>query len=236
MPAEIAESRRPLAEHFEELRRRLLRAFLWLTAATVLSWNFAPQILEWLVRPVGRVVFQSPVEPFLTHLKAALLGGIALSFPMLAWEIWGFLKPALRPQERGWIFEVVLASAALFFLGAGVGWVVLLPAALRVLLSFGTGFMVPMLTIGHYVNFASWLLIGCGIAFQIPLVVLFLSTTGLVQPRSLWRQWRLVTVGLLVLAALLTPGPDVVSQMLLAAPLVALYLGSVALSFLVRRG
>ena len=229
-PNEPRGDRRPFFEHLEEMRQRLFRSLLWLSAATVICGWFAPQILAWLIRPVGRVYFQSPVEPFFTHLNAAFLGGITLSFPLLAWEVWGFLRPALKPKERSWVLEIVLASAALFFLGAAIGWTVLLPTALKILLSFGTEFMEPMLSIGHYVNFAFWLLIGCGIAFQIPLVVLFLSATGLVQPRSLWIQWRLATVGLLVLAAALTPGPDIMSQLILAAPLFTLYFGSAALS------
>lgn len=225
--------RRPFLEHLEEMRRRLLRCFLWVALGMAVSWRFAPQMLEILIRPIGHVVYLSPVEPFLVHLKVALLGGLALSFPLLAREVWGFIKPAM-PSGRPWpLLMIMPVSGALFLLGAWFGWALLLPAALKILLSFGAGFMSPMLTVGHYVSFAGWMIVGCGLIFQLPVAVFFLTAAGWVKPVSLVRQWRVALLGILVAAAALTPTPDVLTQLLLAGPLAGLYLFSVLLAFLV---
>lgn len=230
-----SDRQKPFIEHLEELRRRLLRVFLWLSVGTAVSWRFADQLLELIVRPMGQVVYLSPVEPFLVHLKTAFLGGIVLVFPLLFLEVWGFLKPALRPSQRWPILVILPAGVALFLAGIAFGWNLLLPSALKILRSFGAATMVPMITVGHYLNFAGWLVIGCGLIFEVPLIILGLARMGWVQPQALVRQWRLAVVGILIVAAALTPTPDIFTQLLLAAPLAALYLLSVGLSFLVRR-
>ena len=230
-----SDRQKPFIEHLEELRRRLLRAFLWLALGTAVSWRFADRLLELIVRPVGQVVYLSPVEPFLVHVKTAFLGGIVLVFPLLFLEVWGFLKPALRPSQRWPILVVLPAGVALFVAGLAFGWNWLVPSALQILRAFGATYMVPMLTVGHYLSFAGWLVIGCGLIFEVPLIILGLVRVGWVEPRVLVRQWRLAVIAILVIAALITPTPDIFTQLLLAAPLAALYLLSVGLSFLVRR-
>lgn len=176
----------------------------------------------------------SPVEPFLVRLKAAFLGGIGLSFPFLAWEGWGFLRPALRPAEQGGMILLVPASMALFAGGVAFGWLMLLPSALKILSSFQSSAMVPMITVEHYFNFAGWMVLACGLIFQVPLVVLALVRMGGVRPENLLRQWRPAVVIILAAAAVLTPTPDLFNQLLLAAPLAILYGVSVGLSFWVR--
>ena len=202
---------------------------------TLVGWRFAPRILDLLIRPVGHVVYLSPAEPLMVHLKAAFFGGFILSFPFLTWEVWGFLRPAFRPLERWSALALLPVSVGLFLFGTWFGWKVLLPAALKILLSFGAGLMTPMLTVGSYLSFAGWLIAGCGLVFQVPLVILFLTWTGLVRPQTLLRQWRLATVGILILAAALTPTPDVFTQLLLAVPLGILYLLSAGLALLSGR-
>ena len=224
--------RTPFLSHLEEIRRRLLRGLLWLGIGTLIAWRFSPQILARLVEPVGQVVYLSPLEPFLVRLTAAFLGGLGLSFPLLAWEAWGFVRPALRPAERWLASTLIPASVLLFFVGAGFGWKLLLPAALTILEGFGTEFMMPMITLGAYLNFAGWLIVGCGLIFQMPLVILFLIRAGIVRPWTLLRGWRVAAVALLVTAAVITPTPDIFTQLLLAAPLAGLYLISVILGFL----
>ena len=227
--------KRPFLEHLEELRRRLLRCFLWAGLGTVAGWRIAPRLLEILIHPVGQVVFLSPTEPFMVHLKVAFLAGVVLSFPLLAWETWKFFQPAFRSIATWPPFLVLPVSAALFSLGVWFGWKLLLPAALKILLSFGGGVMTPMITVGSYVSFASWLIAGCGLIFQIPLAVFLLAAAGLVRPAALLRHWRPAVLVILVVAAVITPTPDVFTQLLLAAPLAALYLGSVLLAFLVPK-
>ena len=199
---------------------------------TALAWRFTPKFLKWLIQPAGQVVYLSPAEPFLVQLKLALFGGLLFSSPLLAWEGWGFVCPALGPGACSIVGLLLPASFGLFLLGAWFGWKVLLPGALKILASFGGGVMTPMLTADHTISFAAWLIIGCGLVFQVPLVILFLTRTGLVQPQTLVRHWRLATIGILILAAVLTPTPDIFTQLLLAVPLFTLYLFSVGLSFI----
>lgn len=229
----LVEERHPFLEHLEDLRRRLLRSFLWVALGMLLPLRFSEKILAWLIQPVGQVVFLSPVEPFLVHLQVAFFGGIFLSFPFVAWEVWGFLKPALLPRERRAVLLLIPLSFALFLLGMLFCWVFLLPAGLRFLLQFSSETLVPMITVGHYVSFASWLILGCGLFFQMPMAILVLSRIGVVRPGQLLSQWRLATVMILLAAAILTPTPDVATQLLLAIPMGLLYLVSVGLSFLV---
>ena len=227
------DERQPFLDHLEELRRRLLRCFLWVAVGTTLAWRLTPDILRELIRPVGQLVYLSPVEPFTVRLQVAFWGGLVFSFPLLVLEVWGFLRPALRSMERWSALILLPLSVALFLIGAWFGWKLLLPAALKILFAFGAGVMTPMLTVGNYVSFASWLIVGCGLVFQVPLVILFLTRTGLARPQTLLRQWRLAAVGILIVAAVLTPTPDIFTQLLLAAPLFVLYLLSIGLAFLV---
>lgn len=228
-------SRRPFLDHLEELRKRLLRSALWVALGTAAGWSQAPRILEAMIRPVGQVVFLSPAEPFMTQFKVAVLAGVALSSPLLAWEVWGFLRPAFGAVRSGPVLALSGASAALFLLGGWAGWRFFLPAALKVLLGFGSASMVPMLTVGHYAGFAGWLLVSCGLAFQIPLAVWFVTRAGWVRPGALLRQWRAAVVVILVAAAFLTPTPDIATQLLLASVLAALYVLSVGIAYLGRK-
>jgi len=201
----------------------------------IVAWCAAPRLLAILIRPVGQVVYLSPVEPFLVNLTAAFLGGFGLSFPLLAWEAWSFVRPAFPSGSRWPLLALILLSAGLFFSGAWFGWRLLLPAALKILRSFGEGMMTPMITVGSYISFAGWLIIGCGFIFQVPLIILSLVAIGLVRPVTLLRHWRVAVVVILIAAAVITPTPDICNQLLLAAPLAALYLLSVILSFLVPK-
>ena len=234
-PVLVADESRPFLEHLEELRRRLLRCFLWVGIGTAVGWKSAPIILAELIRPIGQVVYLSPVEPFMVYLKTAFLAGFILGFPLLAWEVWGFLKPALRRTQRASLVLLIAVSTFLFLVGAWFGWSELLPTALAFLRSFGGGSMTPMITVGHYISFAVWIILGCGLIFQLPLGVLAATRAGWVGPVTLLRQWRLAVVAILITAAALTPTPDIATQLLMAAPLVLLYTISIALSFLVHR-
>ncbi len=232
---EEEEGKLPFLVHLEELRWRLVRSILWTGLGMLVTFRFAREILAWFIRPVGTVVFLSPVEPFLAYLKVAFVGGIAVASPLIAWEMWGFFGPALFPRERRSIFLLVPVSVGLFFLGVWFCWRFLLPAGLKFLLSFASENLTPMLTVGSYVSFAGWLLIGCGLVFQTPIVVMALARLGIVSPRTLLRQWRIAVVVILVLAAVITPTPDVANQLLLAIPMGILYFLSVGLAFLVKK-
>jgi len=185
---------------------------------------------------VGQVVYLSPVEPFLVYLKVALFGGLVLASPLVLWEVWSFLRPALRFHELQAVRLFLPFGVGLFFLGAWFGWNVFLPVSLNFLLQFGSENLTPMLSVGHYIGFAGWLLLACGLFFEMPMVLLLLVRLKMIRPLSLLRQWRVAALSILVGAAVLTPTPDVVTQLLLAVPMGVLYLISVAMAFLMERG
>ncbi len=233
-PTEIL-GRQPFLAHLEELRWRALRSFFWIALGMAGIMRFSGRILDWFLRPVGQVVFLSPAEPFMAHLTVVFFGGLLAASPFLAWEVWGFFAPALAPRERRGILFLVPMSVGLLALGIWFGWKVLLPAALSFLMSFSSASLTPMITVGSYVGFAGWLVAGCGLIFQMPMVVLFLARIGVLHPMTLLRQWRLAIVAILVVAAVVTPTPDIVNQLLLATPMAVLYFLSVALAFLVQK-
>ncbi|MBI3317852.1 MAG: twin-arginine translocase subunit TatC [Candidatus Omnitrophica bacterium] len=229
------ENRRPFLDHLEEFRRRVIRCLAYLAVGTALSWKLVPSFLSGFVAPVREVVFFNPAEPFLLNLQTALAGGFALSFPLLAWEAWAFVSPAVYPRERRVFFFFLPASVVLFFFGAWFGWRILLPSALNFFLQFGSDVLKPMISAGGYINFSAWLVGASGLVFETPLLVLFLVWWGVISPGTLLRQWRVAVVSILAGAAVLTPTPDVITQLLLALPMAFLYAASVLLSFLVAR-
>lgn len=235
VPLPDQEDRQPFCAHLEELRWRALRSFFWIGLGMAGMFRFSGRILEGFLQPMGHLVFLSPAEPFMAHLTVVFFGGLLAASPLLAWEVWGFFSPALAPRERRGILFVVPMSVGLLALGVWFGWKVLLPAALSFLMRFGSPGLTPMITIGNYVGLAGWLIAGCGVIFQMPIAVLFLARVGILHPMALLKQWRLAIVAILVIAAAVTPTPDIVNQLLLAAPMAVLYFLSVALAFLVQK-
>ena len=235
VPLPDSEDRQPFLAHLEELRWRALRSFLWVGLGMAVMLRFSGQILDRFLQPVGHLVFLNPAEPLMAHLSVAFFGGLLAASPFLAWEVWGFFSPALAPGQRRGILFLAPMSVGLLVSGVWFGWKVLLPAALSFLMSFSSASLTPMITIGNYVGFAGWLVVGCGLIFQMPIAVLFLARVGILHPMALLKQWRLAIVAILVIAAAVTPTPDIVNQLLLAAPMAVLYFLSVALAFLVKK-
>lgn len=228
------ENKRPLLDHLEELRSRLLRSFFWVAAGVLFSWGRVPVLLSLFLQPIGHAVFFSPSEPFLVHFKMAMVAGVAMAFPFIAWETWSFLRPAAYPYERRLFFFFLPMSVLLFFFGGWFGWKILLPAALAFLLRFGSDSLTPMISIGGYMSFAGWLVLGSALVFETPMAILFLAWRKLVSAKTLLSQWRMAIVAILIIAAVLTPTPDVVTQLLLALPMAGLYFLSIGLAFLVN--
>jgi len=235
VPLPDSDNRQPFLAHLEELRWRVLRSFFWIALGMAGMVRFSARILEGFLQPVGHLVFVSPAEPFMAHLTVIFFGGLLAASPFLVLEAWGFFSPALAPGQRRGILFLVPMSVGLLALGVWFGWKVLLPAALAFLMSFSSASLTPMITIGNYVGFAGWLVVGCGLIFQMPIAVLFLARVGILHPMALLKQWRLAIVAILVIAAAVTPTPDIVNQLLLAAPMAVLYFLSVALAFLVQK-
>ena len=210
-------------EHLEELRVRLIKCILAWVVGTAAVYHFNGRILEFLARPVGKLVFLEPVEAFATSLRIALWGGFFAASPVIIYQVWRFIGTGLEPNERKWIKIHGPFSLLLFLLGLVFGVYLLLKFGIKFLLAFGSEAVTPMFSVSRYVSFVGNMGLAFGLVFQLPLLMLFAVKIGLVTPAVLARGWRAAVVLISVAAGLLTPGPDVFSQLAMAVPLLALF-------------
>src|SRR6201988_1058976 len=220
----------PFLEHLEELRWRILWSLVAVIVGTIVGWLLLDRIdlIEILKRPIapylpgGRLIFTSPAEPFMLTLKVAFPLGCLLASPVVIYQIWAFLAPALYEREKKLIVPALAVGVVLFLGGAIACYQWLLPAALKVLLNFQRTDLTAMITIDRYFGMAIPFVVGCGLVAELPLVVTILASLGIVTPQFLGRQRRFAIVIAAFLAALLTP-PDAVSMLLMLGPLLLLY-------------
>ncbi|MCS7293091.1 MAG: twin-arginine translocase subunit TatC [Gloeomargarita sp. SKYBB_i_bin120] len=229
----------PLFDHLEELRQRIWRAIAAFAVATVICFIGVKPIVRFLEAPAGNVKFlqMAPGEFFFVSLKVAAYSGLILSSPMILYQIIAFVLPGLTRRERRLLGPVVLGSSVLFVLGMAFAYGVLIPAALRFFLNYGADAVEPLWSIERYFEFVLILLLGTGLAFQIPVVQFVLSALGLVSPRQMLAGWRYVVLVAVVVAAILTPSTDPLTQILLAGAMAGLYLSGIGLAvwFLPKR-
>ena len=218
-------------EHLDEMRRRLWSAALSFLAGAGVSLFYADRLLEWAVAPakdqITALYFFTPADAFVVKIKLALLSGLFVSSPVILWQLWQFLSPAMRPNEKKAIVPFVAFMSSLFFAGAAFAFHFVLPAALRILVGMQTELLKPMLSASEYLSFVSLLLISFGAAFNLPVFILILVWTGIVNAQMLNQFQRQAVVLIFIAAAILTPGPDIASQLMLAVPLLVLYESSV---------
>jgi len=220
----------PFLDHLEELRWRILWSLVAIVVGTIVGWLLLDRIdiIEVLKRPIapylpgGRLIFTSPAEPFMLTLKVAFALGCLVASPIVIYQIWAFLSPALYERERRLIVPALAVGVVLFLAGAMACYQWLLPAALKVLLGFQRADLSAMITIDRYFGMAVPFIVGCGLVAELPLVVTILAALGIVTPQFLGRQRRYAIVIAAFLAAILTP-PDAVSMMLMLGPLLLLY-------------
>ena len=221
--------------HLEELRRRLLISLLSFCLLTLICFFFSHALLDFLVFPLTRyqeisLYFQKPYEAFSAHLKVSALAGFLASSPILITQAWLFLSPGLYPAEKRVLGLLALVTSGLFLSGALFAYYAVIPVSLRFLLSFQTSGLRPLLGMDEYFSFLTGMILIFGVLFNFPVVIFGLVRLGVVNPDALSRARRGVIVFLFVLAAVLTPSPDPVSQILLALPLVLLFEISLAIS------
>ncbi|HLT58240.1 MAG TPA: twin-arginine translocase subunit TatC [Limnochordales bacterium] len=226
-----------LLQRLNEVRTRLIRSFLFLLAASILAYLFSERALDDMQArlPVGsEMIFLAPSEAFVARIKLALAGGLVLAFPFLMYQILAFVSPYLSRRDRRMGLLLIPLSFGLFLTGAGFSYAVMLPFALRFLLGFGAGELEPMLSISPFVNFVLFLVLPLGLIFQLPIVMVFLTRLGIVDPVVMARNRKYAVFAIFVISAVLTPA-DVFSQLLMAGPLLVLYEFSLLIARLARR-
>ncbi len=230
-------------EHVDEMRRRLWIAVMAFLAGAGVSLFYADRLLELAIAPakaqIQALYFFTPADAFVVKIKLALLSGLFVSSPVILWQLWQFLSPAMRPNEKKAIMPFVAFTSSLFFAGAAFAFNLVLPTALKILVGMQTDLLRPMLSASEYLSFVSLLLISFGVAFNFPVFILILVWTGVVNVRMLNQFQRQAIVLIFIAAAILTPGPDIASQLMLALPLLVLYeasvLGAMTMDFLRRQ-
>ena len=228
---DIDESRAPLLDHLIELRRRLLWSLAALAGAFGVCLYFAKPIFAFLVQPLlkagqGKLIYTDIFEAFFVNVKVAFFAAIMVAFPVIASQIWKFVAPGLYRNEKQALLPFLIMTPVLFAMGAALAYYLAMPIALHFLLGFqgnvGGVQQEALPGIGNYLNFVTKFMFGFGVAFLTPVLLMLLERAGIVTRDQLVRGRRYAIVIVFVIAAVLTP-PDIVSQLLLATPLVLLY-------------
>ncbi len=220
-----------LVGHLRELRKRLIICLLAVLLTSGLSYFYTKEILSLIAKSPGKLVFLAPTEAFLAYVKIALFSGIFLASPLILHQIWAFVSAGLKEEERRTLLFYGPLSFFFFLGGAAFAYFLVLPLGIRFLLQFGSESLQPMLSVGRYISFAGFLLLGFGISFEFPLVIMFLSRLGVVTPQFLRRRRKYAVLLIFVFSAIITP-PDVFTQVLMALPLLLLYEVSIWFSWL----
>ena len=222
--------------HLEELQKRLWVVIVSVAVASIGGFYFADRLIEWLKRPAGetlpKLAFFSPAEAVIAYLKIALSFGIVVSLPIILYELWAFIRPGLTERERRYGLSFVFWGSFLFLSGAGFAYWILLPPSLTFLLSFGSRTLQPVISINHYLSFTSTVILACGVVFEFPLVIFFLTKLRVVTPRLLRKNWKIAFLAMVIIAAIVTPTQDPVNLILMTLPLLLLYEISIFVSYL----
>ncbi len=233
----------PFLDHLEELRRRLFKVLAALFVGVIVAFPIIYRygVLEFLAQPVlpylseGRLVYTGPADAFKVTMGLAFALGFIFSLPVVLWQLWGFVSPALYRHEKKIVLPLIFFATALFFGGVSLAFLVILPLTMKFLLSFQTDVMAPFITVSGYFGMATTMSLLFGAVFEMPVVALALTAIGVLEPATLHRFRRHSVVGVLVVAAFITPGGDPISLAVMAVPLYLLFEFSVLVSELMYR-
>ena len=228
----------PLTEHLEELRSRLLWSIVAVVVAAIGCYAAIDPLFAILLAPLEnaggdavRVIGTGVAEAFFTKLKVALIAGIFVASPVIFFQIWRFVAPGLHDHERRYVLPFVGFATFFFVSGAFFCYHLVFPTAFGFFLDqYRQSGIDPFLRVSEYLSFSARMLLAFGVTFELPVFTFFFARIGLVTSRQMISYWRYAVVGVFVVAAVLTPGPDVASQMLMAAPLLVLYVASIGVA------
>ncbi len=229
-------------EHLEELRWRIFKILFTVIIGAVICYYYSDEIIKLLVIPTESLEVSLNLQVlkvtsmFMVKLSISLMGGICLGLPMIIYQVWRFITPAFEEPRNGAIFFIVLFATFFFLMGLTFGYFILLPFTLHFFTSLTSAY-VPVnynFTLDGYLNYGLWILFACGLAFQLPVIVLFFAKLGMVGPRVLRKYRKYAFVGFLIIGGILTP-PDPLSQIMIVIPLTLLYELSIFIAWLVNR-
>ncbi len=212
-----------LMDHLEELRNRIIISLVLIIVCSCLVYSIVPQIMNMITKPVGKLYFMNPMEAFWVQVKLAFFIGLYCSLPFIFYQVWKFVELGLRQSEKRFILPLAISSFMLFSIGGSFCYFLVIPIAVKFLMSYGTPTLIPLISVSEYLGFVGSLVFAFGITFQLPLVLMFLASFGIVDQSRLRKFRGFAILGSFIIGGALTPTPDMINQTLLAVPLIILY-------------
>jgi len=216
-------------EHLEDLRKRIFYSFIAVVVVVIPAWLFSKDLYNILARPVTqylpegtKLAFTHLTAPFMLYIKVSFLTAIFFTSPFIFFQLWLFITPGLYQRERKYVYPFVFFTTFFFILGALFGYFVAFPFACNFFLKMGSEFQ-PVITVDQYFSLALRLLIGIALVFEMPTLVFFLSRMGIITSRWMIKNFKYAILVIFIIAAVITPSPDVINQSILAVPMLALY-------------
>ena len=225
-----------LIAHLTELRSRLIKCLLAVAVGSGVGYYFIEDIMHYLTRPVGKLYYMQPAEAFFTYIKIAVVVGFLLALPVIFYHVWRFFLPALTRAERIVLGIVVPVSVVLFFLGLAFSFFLVFPAAILFFKGFGSAELEAMFSVNRYFEFVIMFVLPLGFVFELPLVITILGKMGFITSAFLRKYVRIVIFLSFVVAAVISPTPDVFTQSMIAVPMIALYgVGYLIVRYVLRK-
>ncbi len=228
-------------EHLDDLRKRLFYSFLAVVIAVIPAWFFHKQLYDILAVPVTKylpegktLAFTSLTAPFMLYIKVSFLAAILFSSPFVFIQLWYFISPGLYKKERKSVFPFVFFSSVFFITGAVFAYFVVFPFAVRFFLSIGEGFD-PVITVDQYFTLALRVILGIALVFELPTLVYFLSRFGIITSKLMTKYFKYAVLVVFIIAAVITPTPDPITQSIVALPMLALYGLSILIALVVGK-
>ena len=228
-----------IVSHLEEVRARVIFYLSVLMACSAVSFYFGQFVMEIVKRPisglVGELIFIGPTEAFAAYIKVVLLTGFIISFPVMLYEVWAFLIPAIEKSTRRRIAAWFFAALILFFAGTLFSYFAAIPRALGFLISFGGKIASAKISLGKYISFFSALILTGGIIFELPVFIGLLTDSGFLKTRTLKKKRHIAILAILVFSAIITPTQDIFNMLLFAVPMMVLYELSIFVAVLIEK-
>lgn len=217
------ESSMTLIRHLEELRSRIIKSLLAVAVGSGVSYYYIEEIMHYITMPSGKLYYLQPAEAFFTYIKIAMFAGFLLALPVVFYQIWRFVLPALTVREKTIIALLVPTSVILFFSGLAFSFFLVLPAAMQFFVGFSTADLQPMFSLNQYFSFVMSFILPFGAVFELPLVVVVMAKMGLISSAFLMKKQRIMLFLAFIVGAVVSPTPDIFTQSMIAIPLFLLY-------------
>ena len=212
-----------VVDHLSELRTRLVIAIVAIIIGTLGAYYYVEDILQILVAPAGKLYYTKPTEAFFTYMKISLVAGCIVSSPVWFYQIWAFIVPALSKGEKKVTFMVVPTAVVLFVVGVLFSYYLVLPMAIQFFIGFGTDELQPLFSIGQYIDFVIAFILPFGITFELPLILIALGILGILSSDRLREYRKMFILLAFIIGAAISPTPDMLSQTMIAGPMILLY-------------